>query len=145
MLYHINEGAFDLSLDGRLDRTLNLLAMPDGTGLTYIISRDDLQTGETLAQFVDRQLQQLKTQVSGFKELSRGEVALGDPKLGVKGIEIGTEFRQNGQELHQRQAIFQLPGGARALIFTASSMELPDKDGLAVWNKALASFQLRSI
>lgn len=144
MLYHLNEGQFDIPDDGRIDRSMNVLAMPDGSGTTLVVSRDALRTQETLPQFVTRQMNDLTRQVSQLKELSRGEVAIGSPMLNLYGIELATQFRQNGQALHQRQAVF-LPSVASrdVLILTASRPLLFDAEALAIWQRALASFQPR--
>ena len=48
MQYIIQEDYLNLPLKGRIDRTLNVLAMPDGSDSTYLISRDELRPGETL-------------------------------------------------------------------------------------------------
>lgn len=145
MRYHLNEGQFDIPDDGRIDRSMNVLAMPDGSGTTLIVSRDALQTQETLAQFVTRQMRDLTRQVSQLKEVSRGEVAIGSPMRELRGIELVTQFRQNGQALYQRQAVFQLAAPSpNVLILTASSAVPFDAEALAIWQRALASFQPRT-
>lgn len=143
MRYHLNEGQFDTPDDGRIDRSMNVLAMPDGSGITLIVSRDALQTQENLPQFVTRQMRDLTRQVSQLKEVSRGEVSVGSPVLNLRAIELVTQFKQNGQALYQRQAVFQLSGGRNVLILTASSAIPFDAEGLALWQRTLASFQPR--
>ena len=145
MRYHLNEGQFDIPDDGRIDRSMNVLAMPDGSGTTLIVSRDALQAQETLEQFVTRQMRDLTRQVSQLKEVSRGGVAIGSPIRELRGIELVTQFRQNGQVLYQRQAVCQLAAASRnVLIFTASSAMPFDAESLAIWQRALASFQPRT-
>ncbi len=144
MRYHLNEGQFDTPDDGRIDRSMNVLAMPDGSGTTLIVSRDALQTQENLPQFVTRQMRDLTCQVSQLKEVSRGEVSVGSPVLNLWAIELVTQFKQNGQALYQRQAVFQLSGRRNVLIFTASSAIPFDAEGLALWQRTLASFQPRT-
>ena len=142
MRYHLNEGQFDIPDDGRIDRSMNVLAMPDGSGTTLIVSRDALQAQETLEQFVTRQMRDLTRQVSQLKEVSRGGVAIGSPIRELRGIELVTQFRQNGQALYQRQAVCQLsPASRNVLILTASSAIPFDAEALAIWQRALASFQ----
>lgn len=142
MRYHLNEGQFDIPDDGRVDRSMNVLAMPDGSGTTLIVSRDALQAQETLEQFVTRQMRDLTRQVSQLKEVSRGGVAIGSPIRELRGIELVTQFRQNGQALYQRQAVCQLsPASRNVLILTASSAIPFDAEALAIWQRALASFQ----
>lgn len=145
MRYHLNEGQFDIPDDGRIDRSMNVLAMPDGSGTTLIVSRDALQTQETLAQFVTRQMRDLTRQVSQLKEVSRGEIGIGSPMRELRGIELVTQFRQNGQALYQRQAVFQLAAPSpNVLIITASSAVPFDAEALAIWQRVLASFQPRT-
>ncbi|WPH19233.1 DcrB-related protein [Variovorax paradoxus] len=145
MRYHLNEGQFDIPDDGRIDRSMNVLAMPDGSGTTLIVSRDALQAQETLEQFVTRQMRDLTRQVSQLKEVSRGGVAIGSPIRELRGIELVTQFRQNGQALYQRQAVCQLsPASRNVLILTASSAIPFDAEALAIWQRALASFQPRT-
>jgi hypothetical protein len=145
MRYHINEGQFDVPDDGRIDRSMNVLAMPDGSGTTLIVSRDALQAQESLPQFVTRQMADLTRQVSQLKELSRGDVAIGSPVHNLRGIELATQFKQNGQALYQRQAVFQQrPGSPAVLVLTASSPVPFDAEALALWQRTLASFQPRA-
>lgn len=145
MRYHINEGQFDVPDDGRVDRSMNVMAMPDGSGTTLIVSRDALRTQENLAQFVARQMSDLTRQVSQLKELSRGDVAIGSPLHNLRGIELATQFKQNGQALYQRQAVFQQRAGSPdVLVLTASSPVPFDAEALALWQRTLASFQPRA-
>ncbi|WP_422085586.1 DcrB-related protein [Variovorax sp.] len=147
MKYHIQEGRFDVPDDGRIDRSMNVLAMPDGSGTTLIVSRDALREQESLAQFVARQMNDLTRQVSQLKELSRTDIAVGPAIASLRAIELATQFRQNGQALYQRQAVFLLPQdpvGKAVLILTASSPVPFDADALALWQRTLESFQPRA-
>lgn len=147
MKYHIQEGRFDVPDDGRIDRSMNVLAMPDGSGTTLIVSRDALRAQESLAQFVGRQMNDLTRQVSQLKEVSRTDIAVGPAIASLRAIELVTQFRQNGQALHQRQAVFLLPqdpAGKAVLILTASSPVPFDEDALALWRRTLESFQARA-
>lgn len=147
MKYHIQEGRVDVPDDGRIDRSMNVLAMPDGSGTTLIVSRDALRAQESLAQFVSRQMNDLTRQVSQLKEVSRTDIAVGPAIASLRAIELVTQFKQNGQALHQRQAVFLLPqdpAGKAVLILTASSPVPFDEDALALWRRTLESFQARA-
>ena len=145
MRYHLHEGQFDTPDDGRIDRTMNVLAMPDGSGTTLIVSRDALQTQETLEQFVTRQMRDLTRQVSQLKEVSRTEIAIGSPMLNLRAIELVTQFKQNGQALHQRQAVFLPSAASRNVLILTASNPLPfDTEALTIWQRALTSFQPRA-
>lgn len=147
MKYHIQEGRFDVPDDGRIDRSMNVLAMRDGSGTTLIVSRDALREQESLAQFVTRQMNDLTRQVSQLKEVSRTDIAVGPAIASLRAVELATQFRQNGQALYQRQAVFVLPqdpASRAVLILTASSPVPFDADALALWRRTLESFQPRA-
>jgi len=147
MKYHIQEGQFDIPEDGRIDRSMNVLAMPDGSGTTLVVSRDGLRAQETLPQFVTRQMNDLTRQVSQLKEVSRTDIAVGPAIASLHAIELATQFKQNGQALHQRQAVFLLPqdpSGRSVLILTASSPVPFDAEAIALWRRVLESFQPRA-
>lgn len=143
MHYHIQEGHFDIPDDGRVDRSMNVLAMPDGTGVSLIVSRDALRAEESLLQFVERQMGDLQRQVGQLQEIARNHIGVGPAARSLPAIEIATRFKQNGQALHQRQAVLQRPGSRAVLVLTASSFEPFGEPELALWQRTLASFQLR--
>ena len=142
MLYHFNEGRIDLPLQGRIDRTMNVLAMPDGSGATYIISRDELRPGESLQQFTERQLGDLATQVKGY-QLVLAPTPLPAMDGVNEALEFAGAFSQNDQGIHQRQAALQLAGSQRVLIITLSGFEPFDADAIQAWALVIRSFQLR--
>lgn len=142
MLYHFNEGRIDLPLQGRIDRTMNVLAMPDGSGATYIISRDELRSGESLLQFAERQLADLATQMKGY------QVVLAPTPLAAilgasEALEFAGAFSQNGQGIHQRQAALQIADTRRVLIATMSGFEPFDAQAIQAWSLVIRSIQLR--
>ena len=142
MLYHFNEGRFDLPMQGRIDRTMNVLAMPDGSDATYIISRDELRAGESLTQFAQRQLSELAMQVKGY-QLMMQPTALPVMDGVSEALEFAGAFTQNDQGIHQRQAAFQLAGTARVLILTMSGFEPFSAEAIQTWSNSVSSFQLR--
>ena len=145
MPYLINEGSLDLPTTGRIDRTLNVLAMPDGSGVTYLISRDRLLPGESLAQMVERQLHDLAGQVRGFEiTLKPTPISLRAVSSASGGLEFGTAFAQQGQAIHQRQAALQMPETDNVLIITLSSFEPFDEPTLSAWAAVVGSFKPRS-
>ncbi len=142
MQYIINEGYLNLPLEGRIDRTLNVLATPDGSGNTYLISRDELRPGESLRQFVERQLNELSGQVKGYQSTLKPTLT----KIIVgfdEAIEFAGAFTQNGQEIHQRQVALKLPGTQRVLILTLSGFEPFSEAALRNWAATISSFKLR--
>lgn len=142
MLYHVNEGSIDLPLQGRIDRTMNVLAMPDGSGATYIISRDELRPGESLLQFAERQLRDLAAQVKGY-QVVMPPTSLAPMDGVTDALEFAGAFTQNDQGIHQRQAALQLAGTRRVLIITLSGFEPFDAEAIQAWSLVVRSFQLR--
>ncbi|QNP49090.1 DcrB-related protein [Diaphorobacter aerolatus] len=142
MLYQFNEGSIDLPLKDRIDRTMNVLAMPDGSGVTYIISRDELRPGESLKQFTERQLGDLATQVKGYQV-----VLAPTPLAAIEGagevLEFAGAFTQNDQGIHQRQVALLLADTRRVLIVTMSGFEPFDDEAIRAWSMVVRSFQLR--
>jgi len=143
MEYTFNEGQMDLPLDGRIDRTMNVLALPDGSGVTYIISRDELRTGESLLQLIQRQLGDLAAQVKGYQPVMP-PTELKPPSGVSAAFEFGGAFTQNEQGIHQRQVAMQLSGTQRVIIFTMSGFESFDKSALNGWQAAISSFKPRA-
>lgn len=142
MEYFVNEGSFNLPLDGRIDRTLNVLAFPDGSAATFLLSRDELRTDETLQQFVERQLAELAGQVKGYQSVTAPTPFA--VRAGVsEAIEFAGQFSQNGQAIHQRQAALRLTGTQRVLILTLSGFEPFDPPTLKLWADAVNSFKPR--
>ena len=142
MFYHLNEGRIDLPMQGRIDRTMNVLATPDGSGATYIISRDELRAGESLLQFAERQLADLAGQVKSY-QIVLAPTPL-EPMTGVSAaLEFAGAFTQNDQGILQRQAALQIADSRRVLIVTMSGFEPFDDEAIKAWSLVVCSFQLR--
>ncbi|CAB5723514.1 Uncharacterized conserved protein [Delftia tsuruhatensis] len=138
MKYTCNEASFELP-DELIDRSVHMLMSPDGTGVSYVITRDRLLEGEALEGFVSRQLKDLSRQSSKFREISRSPAQWGQRAPHAMGLQIETSFRQQGRDVFQRQAVVQLPDTPRVLILTANAFKPFTEHELAQWHKALAS------
>ena len=117
MLYHISEGSFQVP-DAAQDRSVNMLVLNHGPGgLTLVVTRDALQAGEDLDDFLARQLRTLALQVKGFRQQEANPLRVG--ATGLPAARVATTFRQNNASLHQLQTALLL-GGGQVLVLTLS-------------------------
>jgi hypothetical protein len=139
---HFHEGSIDLP-DGFEDRTANLFVPANPQSQPNLsIARDTLKEGETLDQYITRQLGVLKSRLAGHKVLQRRSVLLGREESDLAGEQIDAQYKNGGLTVHQRQAAF-LIAPQRALIFTASSPHPFDEALEHLWRQWLASFSPR--
>jgi hypothetical protein len=141
--YQINEGVITLA-DTLVDRTVNMFVSPNGAGLSIVVSRDKLQTGELLDGFVKRQLADLSRQVNKFEEIARAEATLGSAALTLNGVQIASRFKQHGQLVHQLQAVFILDDGKSILIITGTALAPHTEADKALWQQVISTFELRA-
>lgn len=139
----LNEGSIALP-PGYEDRTTNLFVPADPqTQPNLSIARDRLNDGETLPDYVGRQLRQMKSTLAGFQVLDQTAAVLGHPdQAGLMGIRVDTRFKANGKLVHQRQAAFVpgYPDAATALIFTIASPKPLDEVAGSLWHAWLSGF-----
>ena len=144
MHYHFNEGSIIVT-DSLADRTLHVLApKPGATDFTVMIGHDELETGETYQEFIDRQLADLARQVSKFQEGPRGTVALGDPKRQIQGVLLAIHYKQQGKFVYHQQAVFPYPDERHLLTFTASLPMAFTEHHLQQFQQLLRSFSART-
>jgi hypothetical protein len=143
MNYDINEGTLNIP-EGLVDRSVNMLMTSDGRGMSIVVSRDVLQAGENLEQFIKRQMSDLSRQVTKLQEQGRSETKLGPVNEdGLVGMQIASSFKQHGQVIYQFQAAFVLSDGARVLIFTGTSIAPHTDAEKLTWQQLISSFVLR--
>ncbi len=144
MKYEIDEGALTIP-DTLVDRSVNMLMSPDGRGLSVVVTRDRLQSGEVIDEFIKRQFADLSRRVNKFEEIGRASAMLGsDPATQVAGLQIATRFKQSSQLTHQLQAVFELANRGHLLIFTGSSLAPHTDAEKMVWQQLLTSFVIRA-
>ncbi|THJ31583.1 DUF1795 domain-containing protein [Lampropedia aestuarii] len=139
MKYIVNEGNFDIP-DGLTDKTVNMLMTPDGQHVSYTMTRDKLQEGESLQDFINRQLKELSRQVSKFNELERLETPFANSPQ--PGWDIKSFFKQNGREFHQRQMVVLLRDERHVFIVTGTAFNAWSDSDLAAWQTMLKHSQL---
>jgi hypothetical protein len=136
----LHEGSVGLPA-GFDDRTTNVFVPADPQNQPNLsIARDRLGEGETLADYVDRQLGMLKARMPGHKLLGRTDERLGLHEPPLVGERIDAQYRNGAQVIRQRQAAFDI-GNGRALVFTAATPRAPDERFETLWRTWLDSFQ----
>ena len=135
----LHEGSIGLP-PGFTDRTANLFVPEDPQRQPNLsVARDWLEPQESLAAYVDRQLQVLKTRLPNHKLVERVTERLGQGDAALVGERIEAKYKNGNQLIRQRQAAF-LIAPARALILTAASTQPFDNDFEALWRSWLDSF-----
>ncbi|MFO0579804.1 MAG: DUF1795 domain-containing protein [Polyangia bacterium] len=125
------------------DRTANVF-VPANTEISpnLSIARDRSEANETLKDYVTRQINLLKSRITGHRVVQRTSVTLGGKEVALEGEQIDAEYKSSGKLIRQRQAAF-LIAPQRVLIFTASSPRAFDAAFESLWQGWLASCQLR--
>lgn len=129
MLYSMQEGTFDLPKP-HIDRTTNVLMPADGVGISIVVTRDALEAGESLEQFIERQLKKMKSYLSGFK--SNGQVPLAMQASSTKkmqGYLLKLQFKQSGVATFQQQVVMQLPAPAMYMMHKGACSHPPQRMG----------------
>jgi hypothetical protein len=119
------------------DRTINVFASASGQSPALNISRDQLKPQQTLADYVDSQLELLSQNIKGWKQDDRQTITLGCTALPTE--QVAASFLREGQRMWQLQAVSALPNG-QVLVFTLSKTEKISEQDHALWQRWLASF-----
>jgi hypothetical protein len=145
-VYVTNELTLQLP-DGLKDRTINIFALADDTSSEFslVLTREQLQEGERLESFVDRQTRLLSERLHEFCLLRRSELLLDQSPA------IQTDYRwlsQNGL-LHQRQVVLLAKKRAASdrlvLMLTATFPERPLPAWEAEFTALLGSLRLQKV
>ncbi|AOJ80368.1 MULTISPECIES: DcrB-related protein [Burkholderia] len=139
MKYLTQECSFEIPSLGD-DRTVNVLALthPDTSGtFQIVVSRDQLIGGEDLGRCMQRQIGLMTRHVTGFKEISRRPVEIGERR--APALELESTFRQSGSAFYQIQAM-TVTDAPRLLVITLSSQTPLTDAHRATWRALLASY-----
>ncbi|AOJ68294.1 MULTISPECIES: DcrB-related protein [Burkholderia] len=139
MKYLTQECSFEIPSLGD-DRTVNVLALthPDTSGtFQIVVSRDQLIGGEDLGRCMQRQIGLMTRHVTGFKEISRRPVEIGERR--APALELESTFRQSGSAFYQIQAM-TVTDAPRLLVITLSSQTPLTDAHRATWRTLLASY-----
>lgn len=125
---------------GYEDRTVNTFVPPDPQRQPNLsIARDRFEPGETLPDYVTRQLALMKKRLPGYKAAPPTGIAL--EGAGTSGLVVNATYRSGTTTVHQRQAAFAITA-ERALVFTMSSARAFDAAAESLWTTWLADLQL---
>ena len=137
-LYHINEGTIELP-DEWIDRTMNVFT-PDTSEnpeWNIVVSRDKLDEGETLGDYLDKQLAEMPKALPRFRVQSNEEITVNDyPARKV----VSTWIGEKGT-LRQKQIVFVRDG--KSLVFTFTVLERLNHKYDSVLDKFIKSFNVR--
>lgn len=123
--------------DGYIDRTVTVFT-PQGNAPAFNISRDVLQNGEMLADYIDRQVRLMEKHLKGWKKDDRLPAVLGNDLL--KGECVHASYLQEGKRIWQQQAVFSLKDG-KILVFTMSSLTKLTREDSVTFETLLQSFR----
>jgi hypothetical protein len=125
---------------GYEDRTVNSFVPADPRREPNLsISRDRFTAGESLADYVSRQVAALKKKLPGYKAEPVVRIELAGS--GLSGLLARASYRSGATTVHQRQAVFAI-SDERALVFTMSSPRPLDAAADALWTAWLAGVEL---
>jgi len=137
--YHINEGTLDVFNHLLFDKSVNALSykLNDGETAQVIISRDQLEAGETLEQSTERQLRTMARQMKQFVKHSQTPTTVGTKAW--PGILVHSQFMNGNQPVHQVQIVAQ-NGETSLLIFTLSTHFALTEKNIAMWQEKVKNF-----
>ncbi|PWB32604.1 DUF1795 domain-containing protein [Pseudomonas sp. SDI] len=140
MDYLLQEGRLTLP-DGFSDRSVNMFipgnVVPAVFSLT--VGRDQTLPGESLDQYLERQLELIAIRLRQYTRLGSAEVWLGT-QAPLAGMQVDAHFNSDGRVVYQRQAAF-LIAEERVLVFSATAQSPFDAALDQTWQEVLASFQ----
>ncbi|POA89978.1 DcrB-related protein [Pseudomonas protegens] len=140
MDYLIQEGKLTLP-SGFQDRSVNMfvpgVTLPAPFSLT--LSRDITLPGESLAEYVERQVGLIAAKLRKYKRQDLQEVWL-STQSPVPGLQVDAHYQNDGRPVYQRQAGF-IVSPQRVLVFSATSQQPFDDQLNQLWTDVLASFQ----
>ncbi len=138
-LYHINEGVLDLP-DNWSDRTMNIFTPDESENPEWniVVSRDKLGAGETLSDYLDKQLAEMPNALPRFRLQSDEEKTIdGTPAREVVSTWIG-----DGGTVRQKQVVMVKDG--KSLVFTFTVLERLYSNYSKVLDDFLKSFVFRN-
>lgn len=140
----MHEGSVCLPI-GFEDRSANLFVPHDPQRHPNLsVARDRLAPGETLEEYVDRQLGMLRTRLTSHRLLERSSERLGAGDYALLGERLDSHYKNGAQAIRQRQAAFDL-GAGRALIFSAATPGALDAPFDLLWRAWLDSFRRAAV
>jgi hypothetical protein len=143
--YQMNDAALDLP-EEFTDGTMHLFSTRKDAAskFTFVVSRADMEPGDTVDTFVERLVSQMRKTLPRF-ELRNIQVREID---GENGREIEYVWVSEGTPLHQRQTVVVMhaPNGAspRAISFIGTCPKMFSPERTAQYTKMVASVKLKA-
>ena len=140
-VFRFNEGDMEVP-KGWEDKTVNGLSFPVGSkqpSASFTITRDTLKGGQTLAEYVDKQLVDMAKSCPRFELLKRNDVTVDEESA------IQVEFTwktPDGLIVHQQQTVFPLPSRV-VLTLTATAPKDKFKQHAAAFQSFVDTFEFR--
>ncbi|MFS2222260.1 DcrB-related protein [Pantoea sp. B65] len=123
------------------DRTVNVFTLSGENAPAFNISRDTLNDGEALPDYISRQLALMDKHLKGWKLSLREAAVLGENF--VHGECIHASYLRDNQRVFQQQAVFNSADN-HILVFTMTGVEkIRDTDSQR-FQALLASFQFNT-
>lgn len=144
--YQMNDAALDLPEEFS-DGTMHLFSTGKDAAskFTFVVSRADMEPGDTVDIFVDRLVSQMRKTLPRF-ELKNIQVRQID---GETGREVEYIWVSDGTPLHQRQTVVVMhaPNGKspRAISFIGTCPKMFSPERTAQYAKMVASVKLKAI
>ncbi|URQ59653.1 DUF1795 domain-containing protein [Pantoea alhagi] len=123
------------------DRTVNVFTLSGKNTPTFNISRDTLNSGEALPDYIDRQLALMDKHLKEWK-LSLREAAVLGGEL-VHGECIHASYLRDNRRVFQQQAVFNTAGN-HILVFTMTRAEKLRSMDSQHFQTLLASFRFNN-
>ncbi len=117
-IYHINEGTFDLP-DNWTDRSMNIFTPDESENPEWniVISRDKLNEGENLEDYLSAQLEEMPKALPRFRLILEEEIEINE----FAGRKVISSWIGEGGTIRQKQYVFVRNG--KSLVFTFTVLE----------------------
>ena len=138
--YIFQEGTIDVP-ENMGDGTVNMIVpLPGTSGLTIAITRDARVGGESLPDFIERQMQDMSRQVAKFTQGKLVPATLGSGKTAFQGYKFDVGYKQDGRPVYHVQGIFGDDASPKTLGLSFSShAPISDEQRLLI-TKILTSY-----
>lgn len=113
MNYQLHEGQLAIP-DKWKDETVNVFVAPDDTGLNLVVTRVDIPSGISAAEFYAQSMGQFADQLPEFNKIAQGELAI-DKNIAPY---IHYQWKSPEGQMHQLAALFIPPAATQMLVFT---------------------------
>lgn len=138
MRYSINEGFLNLP-EGCEDRSQNVIYLEAAGGDTpvLVLTRDELEAGESMEMYVTRQLKRMSRDIKNFKVLSQGPLENGPG--GFPAYAYEARFGPANDPRYQVHVTVSHSGN-KVLLFGLTTLREPGEKLRGQWEAILSSY-----